>query len=444
MKLLASVLFPAPRYRVYALAPLALAVALALGLALLGASALSPTAISRANGPPDLGDAFTLPFKLEQGRLPPARASSGPRQPSNPATPAPDPAPAPRSAPSVMRVAVTSGAGDDDTYLLGETIRITLTFSEAVEVTGTPRLKIDMDPADWGEKRAGYEAGSGTDSLTFSHTVVEPNYSTQGIAVLEDTLELNGGSIKSALSDTNAVLAHAGRDHDPRHKVDWRQSPTTIPSVSEVAVTSDAGDDDTYLLGETIRITLTFSEAVEVTGTPRLKIDMDPADWGEKWAAYASGGGGGAASLTFTHEVVEPNISRQGIAVLENSLELNDGAIRSTAAQIDAELAHVGRDHDPEPQGGLAADATPNRAPGGGYRGRALRVVSPVSRTSPGAFLFSKSLLPGVHRPGRGRVDLQRVDVQRLSPAAAGLDLSIGAFGLQRRAGGATAAIRPQ
>ena len=83
-------------------------------------------------------------------------------------------------------VEVVSDAGGDDTYALGETIRVAVTFSEAVEVEGAPRLKIDMDPADWGEKRAVYESGSGTAELVFVHTVVEPNESTRGIAVLAD------------------------------------------------------------------------------------------------------------------------------------------------------------------------------------------------------------------------------------------------------------------
>ena len=41
----------------------------------------------------------------------------------------------------------------------------------SASVTGTPRLKIDMDPAYRGEKWAAYEGGSGTSSLTFAHTV---------------------------------------------------------------------------------------------------------------------------------------------------------------------------------------------------------------------------------------------------------------------------------
>ena len=265
-----------------------------------------------------------------------------------------------QSAPTVTGVAVTSDAGGDDTYILGEVIQITLTFSETVEVTGTPRLKIDMDPAEWGEKLAAYHSGSGTAVLTFTHTVVEPNYSTQGIAVLENSLELNGGSIKSAASDTEAELAHDGRNHDPEHKVDWRRSPPTTPTVSAVEITSDAGDDDTYLLGDVIRITLTFSERVNVTGSPQLKIDMDPAEWGEKWAGYHSGSG--SHSLTFTHTVVEPNLSTQGIAVLENSLELNGGSIKSASSDTEAELTHVGRDHDPNHKVDWQR-TRPNRAP---------------------------------------------------------------------------------
>ena len=260
-------------------------------------------------------------------------------------TPTPTPAPTPTPTPSVTEVAVSSDAGDDNTYLLGETIRITLTFSETVDVSGAPRLKIDMDPAEWGEKQAGYDNGSGTASLTFAHTVVEPNLSTQGIAVLADTLELNGGSIQSVAAQIDADLSHTGLDHNASHKVDWRQSPpATISTVTDVAVSSDAGDDDTYLLGETIRITLTFSETVNVTGAPQLKIDMDPAEWGEKWTGYHSGSG--TASLTFTHTVVEPNISTQGIAVLADTLELNGGSIQSVSSQTDADLSHTGLAHD--------------------------------------------------------------------------------------------------
>ena len=287
-------------------------------------------------------------------------------------------------APTVTGVEVTSDAGSDDTYALGETITITVTFSEAVDVTGTPQIKIDMDPADWGTKVVDYASGSGTASLTFDHEVVEPNYSSQGIAVLANSLALNGGTIRSTSSQTDADLSHTGRDHDPEHKVDWQQSPppaqtptpsptpaptptptpapSTAPSVALVAVSSVPSVNGTYALGDRIRVTLSFSEAVTVTGAPQLAIDMDPADWGTKWAAYESGSG--SSGITFAHTVVEPNLSTQGIAVLADSLALSGGAIRSAASQADAVLSHPGRPHDPAHKvDWQLAPAQPGRAP---------------------------------------------------------------------------------
>ena len=252
--------------------------------------------------------------------------------------------------PAVESVALTSDAGGDDTYALGERVRVTVTFDETVEVDtsgGTPRLTIDLDPADWGEKHAAYESGTGTTELVFAHEVVEPNTSTEGVAVLGNTLALGGGTIRSAATAADAELAHEGLGHDPAHKVDWRLAPGAA-SVTGVAVTSDAGGDDTYALGEKIRVTVTFGEAVEVDtsgGTPRLTIDLDPADWGAKHAAYESGTG--TAELVFAHEVVEPNVSTEGIAVLGDTLALAGGTIRSTAAGVDADLEHDGLAHDP-------------------------------------------------------------------------------------------------
>ena len=241
----------------------------------------------------------------------------------------------------VIGVEVISDAGDDNTYGLGESIRIAVTFSEAVAVKGAPRLMIDMDPAEWGSKWADYESGSGTTRLVFAYEVVEPNLSTLGIAVLSDTLEANGGAIKSSATEVDANLAHDGLDHDPAHQVDWRLG----PSVTGVAVSSRPADGDTYALGETVRVRVTFSEAVVVTGSPRLKIDMDPAYWGDKWAVYESGSG--TTELVFTYQVVEPNLSTQGIAVLANTLQANGGAIKSAATEVDANLPHDGLDHDP-------------------------------------------------------------------------------------------------
>ncbi|MCY3923592.1 MAG: fibronectin type III domain-containing protein, partial [Chloroflexi bacterium] len=116
----------------------------------------------------------------------------------------------------------------------------------AVNVTGTPQLKIDMDPADWGTKVVDYASGSGSANLAFDHEVVEPNLSRQGIAVLANSLALNGGTIRSATHQADADLSHIGRDHDADHKVDWQQASSApscgdAPPENVVAIRGDNG-----------------------------------------------------------------------------------------------------------------------------------------------------------------------------------------------------------
>ena len=127
-------------------------------------------------------------------------------------------------APAVTAVAVASDAGDDATYATGDAVRVAVTFDEAVAVDtadGTPRLKLDLGGDDGaGERWAAYEDGSGTDTLTFAWTAAAPDESAAGVAVLADTLELNGGTIASVATQADAALGHPGLDPDPAHKVD--------------------------------------------------------------------------------------------------------------------------------------------------------------------------------------------------------------------------------
>ena len=272
------------------------------------------------------------------------------------------------SVPSVSQVAITSTPAGGNTYAPDETVQVSLTFTEAVAVTGTPRLRIKLDPDD-GEQWADYSGGSGTATLTFAYTVAEPNRSTRGVAVLRDTLDLNGGTIRSVVTpQQDALRWYPGRDHDPGHMVDWRRAAPGVPWMTGVAITSDPGADGVYAGGDVIQVTATFSEAVNVDatdGTPRLKIRMAPYLWwidqdyavrradyswldldhAERWADYT--GGSGTKELTFNYTVLGVNRSTQGVAVVGSGLELNGGAIRSTAATpVDALSRYEGLGHD--------------------------------------------------------------------------------------------------
>ena len=124
-----------------------------------------------------------------------------------------------------------------------------------------------MDPAEWGEKRAAYEGARDTAvlALTFAHTVVEPNLSTKGIAVLANSLVLDDGTIRSAATGADATLGHAGLPHDPRHKVDWR------PALSVADARAREGTDEAVVFEVSLDRAFTGAEH-------RVTVDYATAD----------------------------------------------------------------------------------------------------------------------------------------------------------------------
>ena len=145
--------------------------------------------------------------------------------------------------PVVTRVEVASDAGEDGAYMTGETVRVRLRFSSAVDVTGAPRLKIALSTRSRGERWAKYEGGSGTAELLFAYAVAEPDTSTRGIAVLADTLELNGGAIRFVNGSVEAALGHKGLGHDPDHRVDTTRPLPTGAEVDGTALTITFDED---------------------------------------------------------------------------------------------------------------------------------------------------------------------------------------------------------
>ena len=120
------------------------------------------------------------------------------------------------TAPTVSTVAVTSDPGTDDTYALGDTIEVGLTFDEAVTVTGDPYLLIDVGGTN---RRASYHSGSTTTQLLFQYTVLAGDDDDDGIAVVANSLTLNGGTIGATDDATAATLDHAALT-TAGHKVD--------------------------------------------------------------------------------------------------------------------------------------------------------------------------------------------------------------------------------
>ena len=88
-------------------------------------------------------------------------------------------------------------------YAEGDVINMTITFDEAVVVTGTPQIELEFDRTN---KQATYNSGSGTENLSFSYTIIQED-NTQRLNYSEEfALTLNGGSINSQSSNKPVYL----------------------------------------------------------------------------------------------------------------------------------------------------------------------------------------------------------------------------------------------
>ena len=135
------------------------------------------------------------------------------------------------------------------------------------------------------------------------------------------------------------------------------QSDTMSPTVSSIAITSDADEDDAdlgayatgvsggvvvgstrwasgvYRIGDEVEVTVTFSENVIVTGSPQLELVIGSNNRTAEYESTES------SAVVFSYTVVEGDSDDDGIAINANKLMLNDGSIKD-AADNGADLSH--------------------------------------------------------------------------------------------------------
>jgi Bacterial Ig-like domain (group 1)/Bacterial Ig-like domain/FG-GAP-like repeat len=206
---------------------------------------------------------------------------------------------------TVKSVAFTPAASDLGP---GKIVTIAVTMTEAVKITGgTPSLSLN----DGGT--ATYKSGSGTNVLTFSYTIGALGSSQNTAALAITGFNPNGATIydSNVLADTASLSGVTGFITGP-------QIDTIAPTVLSVAASPSVGDLDA---GNSITLTVNFSENVTVTGSPYLALN----DGGK--ATYTSGSG--TTALTFTYTVASGQNTPD---LVVTSLALNGGTIKDGAA----------------------------------------------------------------------------------------------------------------
>ena len=175
------------------------------------------------------------------------------------------------TSPTVSSIAITSDPGSDEVYAIGDAVQITVTFSADVTVTGKPQLELDIGG---NAKPAEYQSTNAS-STVFSYTVAEGDSDTDGIAVAENKLTLNGGAIKDA-ADNAADLDHVALEAQPGHEVDGVR-PTISgvrPNIDFYKVRTSATRAN---VGDLINVSVDFTEEIFLDGSPHITLDIDSA-----------------------------------------------------------------------------------------------------------------------------------------------------------------------
>ena len=216
-------------------------------------------------------------------------------------------------APELESLEITSSAGADGTYVAGDNIVITATFSEDVERQGVTDPSVPIVVGD-STKTATLQSPSSTaggDTWVFRYTVVAGDSDADGVSIAANAFE---GELEDAAGN-EASITHAAVAASTAHRVD-----TQGPRVTGVAVTG-AGDDNLFVEGDTITATVTFDEEVDVatsgSNAVRVRFNIGAGTGSERTATYA--GGDDTTTLTFTYEVVAGDSGM--ISIPANALE---------------------------------------------------------------------------------------------------------------------------
>lgn len=201
-------------------------------------------------------------------------------------------------------------------YKPGDNIDIQVTFNMPVTVTGTPQLMLETGATD---RTIHYVSGTGTNTITFSYTVLTGDLSNDLDYISTTALALNGGTIKSNGLDALLALPAPGTagslGANKTILVDG-----IVPSILSVTVPANK----TYVAGEVLTFRVSISELVSIAGSPTLTLKI-----GNKEVNAQLLSGTGSNTLVFTYTVATGDLDADGIEVA--ALALNGSSIKDAA-----------------------------------------------------------------------------------------------------------------
>ncbi|MFM7138087.1 MAG: hypothetical protein ACKO1M_13615 [Planctomycetota bacterium] len=172
-----------------------------------------------------------------------------------------------------------SSTSPDGTYVVGSpNITITVKFSEPVFVTGgVPELALNAGAG----AKATYSSGTGTDTLSFTYTVLAGQRTPALDYTSTTALSLNGAAILDAAGNA-ATLTLPGPTSGNSLTPTKSFVIVATPTVIQVSTPLLKG---TYTAGQTIPIWVMFTEVIDVRPgpSPTLLLNTNPASSAAVW-----------------------------------------------------------------------------------------------------------------------------------------------------------------
>ena len=218
---------------------------------------------------------------------------------------------------------ISSGTDNvDGVCTIGDRIFIGLSWSESMSGGGEIQLTLDLN----GTSRTG-DWTAGWIGTFAEYVVQEGDLAPGGVAIPANAISLNGGYMRD-IAGNDAVLTHsaaaAASLSSEIYPVDGVR-----PTITSIEIDSDPGDDDTYGVGDRIRVLVTFSENIQAFGagvmhngvssymTPTIELNIG----GEaRIADYTSHSG---TTVTFDYTVQSDDTDDNGISIGANKVSID-------------------------------------------------------------------------------------------------------------------------
>ena len=217
------------------------------------------------------------------------------------------------TAPTITSVTSTT---DDGLYNEGDDVNVTVTFSEAVTLAGG-NLVVTLETGT-NDRTVTISTISGSNTASGTYEVqagdTSSDLTASGIALSAGSLSDAAGNAMSSFAIGSNLASSSALVID-----------TTPATVTNVTSTTDNGS---YKATDAISIQVTFSEVVQVSGTPTLTLENGSSD-----AAASYSSGTGSNELTFTYTVGNGDTSTDLDYVATNSLSVggSSGTVHGTA-----------------------------------------------------------------------------------------------------------------